>query len=76
MLFWWLDGKESTCNEEDLGSIPGSGISPGEGHGNPFQYSCLENTHGQRTLPGYSPWARTESDTTEMTKQQQQPQEE
>ena len=76
MLFWWLEGKESTCNEEDLGSIPGSGISPGEEHGNPFQYSCLENTHGQRSLPGYSPWARTESDTTEMTKQQQQPQEE
>ena len=36
----------SACNarvEEDVGSIPGSGRSPGEGHGNPFQYSCLEN---------------------------------
>ena len=36
-------GKESACNAEDLGSIPGSGRSPGEGNGNPLQYSCLEN---------------------------------
>ena len=36
-------GKESTCNAGDLGSIPGSGRSPGEGNGNPLQYSCLEN---------------------------------
>ena len=36
-------GKESTCNAEDLGLIPGSGRSPGGGHGNPLQYSCLEN---------------------------------
>ena len=36
-------GKESTCNVGDLGSIPGSGRSPGGGHGNPLQYSCLEN---------------------------------
>ena len=36
-------GKASTCNEGDLGSIPGSGRSPGEGNGNPLQYSCLEN---------------------------------
>ena len=36
------DGKESACNVEDPGSIPGSGRSPGEGHGNPPQYSCLE----------------------------------
>ena len=33
----------STCNVVDLGSIPGSGRSPGEGNGNPLQYSCLEN---------------------------------
>ena len=39
-----LDGKASTYNAEDLGSIPGSGISPGEGNGNPLQYTCLENT--------------------------------
>ena len=35
--------KASTCNAGDLGSIPGSGRSPGEGNGNPLQYSCLEN---------------------------------
>ena len=38
-----LDGKESACNAGDLGLIPGLGRSPGEGNGNPFQYSCLEN---------------------------------
>ena len=37
------DGKESTCNARDLGSIPGLGRSPGEGNGNPLQYSFLEN---------------------------------
>ena len=36
-------GKESACNAGHLGSIPGLGRSPGEGNGNPFQYSCLEN---------------------------------
>ena len=42
----WLNGKESACDEEDIkdmGSIPGLGRSPGGGHGNPLQYSCLEN---------------------------------
>ena len=37
------DSKVSILNAGDLGSIPGSGRSPGEGHGNPLQYSCLEN---------------------------------
>ena len=37
------DGKAPTCNVGDLGSIPGSGRSPGEGNGNPLQYSCLES---------------------------------
>ena len=37
------DGKESTCNAKDLGSIPGLGGSPGGGHSNPLQCSCLEN---------------------------------
>ena len=37
------DGKESACNAGDLSSIPGLGRSPGEGNGNPFQYSCLKN---------------------------------
>ena len=49
------------------GSIPGLGRSPGGGHGNPLQYSCLENLHGQRSLAGYSPWGRKESDMTEAT---------
>ena len=42
----WLSSKESACNAGDagdLGSIPGSGRSPGGGNGNPLQYSCLEN---------------------------------
>ena len=38
------DGKESACNAGDLGSIPGLGRFPGGGNGNPFQYSCLENS--------------------------------
>ena len=38
------DGKETACNAGDLGSIPGSGRSPGEGNGNPLQLSCLENS--------------------------------
>ena len=37
------DGKESACNVGDSGSMPESGRSPGEGNGNPLQYSCLEN---------------------------------
>ena len=39
-----LDGKESTCNAGDPDLIPGLGRSPGVGNGNPFQYSCLENS--------------------------------
>ena len=42
-LPWWLSGKESARNAGDLGSVPGLGRSPGEGNGNPLQYSCLEN---------------------------------
>ena len=38
------DGKKSACNAGDLGSIPGSGKSPGEENGHPLQYSCLENS--------------------------------
>ena len=59
------DGKESACSEGDLGLILGSGRSPGGEHGNPLQYSCLENPRGRRSLAGYSPWGRKESDTTE-----------
>ena len=41
------------------------GKIPGGGHGNPLQYSCLENPHGQRSLVGYSPWGRKELEMTE-----------
>ena len=50
------DVKESACNAGDLGSISGLGRSPGGGHDNPLQYSCLENPQGQRSLVGSSAW--------------------
>ena len=59
------DGKESTCNEEDLGLIPGLGRSLVEGNGDPLQYSCWRNPHEQRNLVGYSPWGCKEPDMTE-----------
>ena len=59
------EGEESACNAGDLDSILGLRRSPGGGHGDPLQYSCLENPHGQRRLAGYSPWGLKESDTTE-----------
>ena len=49
----------------DSGSIPASRRSPGGGHGNTLQYSCLVNPHGQRSLACYSSWGHKESDTTE-----------
>ena len=60
------DGKESVCSAGDQGLIPGSGGSPGEGHGNPLQYSCQENP-----VDRGAQWdivhEVTESDTTEHT---------
>ena len=50
----------------DTGLIPGLGRSPGGGHGDPLQYSCLENSHGQRSQAGYSPEGYQKSDTTEV----------
>ena len=61
-----LDSKESACNVGDPGLIPGLGSFPGEGNGNPLQYSFLENPHEQKSLEGYSPRGRKESDTTEL----------
>ena len=49
------DGKESTCHVGGLGSIPGLGRFPKEGNSYSFQYSGLENPHGQRSLVGYCP---------------------
>ena len=49
------NSKESACNSGDLGWIPGLGRYPGEGNGNPLQYSCLENPPGQRSLAGCRP---------------------
>ena len=63
----WLSGEESACNTGnpgDMGLIPGLGRSPGEGHGNPPQYSCLEN--GEKSLAGYSPPGYKELDMTEQ----------
>ena len=58
--------KNSPVNAGDvryMGSIPGSG----GGHGNPFQYSCLENPYGQRSLASYGPWYHKESYMTKVT---------
>ena len=52
--------------EETTGLIPGSGTSSGGGNGNPLQYTCLENPHGQRSLAGHSPLGHKELDTTEL----------
>ena len=57
----------STEDLRDVSWIPGWERSPGGGNGNPLQYSCLENPHGQTRLTGYSPWGRKESATTEVT---------
>ena len=59
-------GRESTCSAEDLGLIPGLGRSPERGHGNPFQFPCLENPHGQRSLVGCSLWGLKETNMTEQ----------
>ena len=57
------DNKKSTCNAGDLGLIPGSGRSPGEG--NPLSIFLPGETHRQRSLVAYSPWVCKEADTTE-----------
>ena len=60
--------KKPPANAEqisEVGSVPGLGIDSGEEHGNPLQYSCLENPTGRRSLVGYSPWSHKEVDMTE-----------
>ena len=54
--------KNPPANERDVGSIPGSGRSPGEGNGN--SVFLPGKSHGQRSLKGYSPWSREELDKT------------
>ena len=62
------DGKESSCNVEDLGLIPGLGRSPRDGNGNPLQYSGLENSMDRgvwrATIHGVA-WGHKELETTE-----------
>ena len=58
-----LSGKEPTCQAEGAGSIPRSGGSPGEGNGNPLQYSCLENS-----MDGGTWWATVHGVTKSQTK--------
>ena len=60
------DSKESTCNAEDLSFIPGLGRSPEGQHGNPLEYSCLGNCHGQWSWTSCSPWSCKELDMTEQ----------
>ena len=62
------DGKVSACSAGDPGSIPGLGRYPGEGNGNPLQYSCLENSmdwEAPQSLVGYTLWGCKDSDMTE-----------
>ena len=63
--------KNPPANAGAVGLIPMSGISPGEGNGNPFQYSCLENA--KRSLVDYSPWDHKELDMTEQLSTRTQP---
>ena len=64
-----LVAKNPPANAGDIrdkGLAPGSGRSPGEGHGNLFQYSCPENPMDRGSLAGHSPWGCKELDMTEQ----------
>ena len=66
------NGKETACQCRRCKRCrfsPWTGLSPGGGHGNPLQYSCLENLYGQRSLAGKSPWGLKESDMIKATYQ-------
>ena len=62
------DSKETTCSAGDLGLIPGLGRCPGGGHGNPLQYSCLENPKDRGAWWAIVHGGRKESDTTEHSR--------
>ena len=55
--------KNLLASAKDVGSFCDPGRVPGEGNGNPLQYSCLKKPQGERSLAAYSPWDRKESDT-------------
>ena len=57
----------SAGDVRDTGSLSSLGRSPGEGHDNPLQYSCLEYPHGQKSLVGHNPWGSKELGTAEAT---------
>jgi len=67
-LPWWLSGKESVCNAGDVGSIPGSGRSPGEENSNPLQYSYLENLMDRGSWQAIVHGVANELDTTKQTR--------
>ena len=60
------DGKESACNARDQSSITGWGGSPGRVRWQPTSVFLAGESHGQKSLAGYKPWGRRESDTTEQ----------
>ena len=75
-LPWWLTDKESTCQckrHKDLGSIPESEWSPGEGNGSPTPVFLPGKFHGQRSLAGYSPWGHKELHTTQQQQSANEP---
>ena len=57
--------KNPPANLGDAGTVLGSGGSPGEGNGNPLQYSCGKKSHGQRSLASYIPWGHKELNATQ-----------
>ena len=63
---WCCSSKESTCNAEDVSLIPGWGRSPGEGSGNPLQYSCLKNPMDRGAWRAIAHGVTKESDTTQQ----------
>ena len=67
-LPWWLSGKESVCNAGDVGSIPGSGRSPGEENDNPLQYSYLGNLMDRGSWQAIVHGVANELDTTKQTR--------
>ena len=68
--------KNLPASARDVGLIPGSGRSPGEGNGNPTPVFLPGKVHGQRSLAGYSPWGRKKSFQTRLSDQTTRPKQE